>query len=156
MTDPTAFLQSNKLATLEGATRALESLVATILYLYCELVVSRLDWANQNGRIVVVVDGDSASFPLINNIVDLDSTPINFVSSSVDMSRSDIIYFIDEYLARFGWLLFVVHCCSWCVADSTDSLSLFHALSRAFTLRFRCPLREPLSNLLAAVCLFCS
>lgn len=94
MTDPTAFLQSNKLATLEGATRALESLVATILYLYCELVVSRLDWANQNGRIVVVVDGDSASFPLINNIVDLDSTPISFVSSSVD--RVVVILFISS------------------------------------------------------------
>jgi len=71
MTDPTALRQSNKLATLDGATRALESLVATILVLGQKYLPIYDDDDDDVKKCVgeVIFNTDPL---LINNILDLD------------------------------------------------------------------------------------
>jgi len=74
MTDPTALRQSNKLATLDGATRALESLVATILVLGQKYLPIYDDDDDDVKKCVGEVLFNTNTDPLlINNILDSDS-----------------------------------------------------------------------------------
>ncbi|KAL3758534.1 hypothetical protein ACHAWU_008288 [Discostella pseudostelligera] len=116
MTDPTALRQSNKLATLDGATRALESLVATILVLG-QKYLPIYDYDDDDVKKCVGEVIFNTDPLLINNILDLDlsiritgyRSPkqllLLHVFDTNQTNSEPTLLLLVSAAARFGWLL---------------------------------------------------